>query len=60
MKMQEVTILIIEHRLDIALRYVDYAYAMAGGRIIAEGEPSKVIKAPEVIESYLGEKYRIK
>jgi len=60
MEMQGVTILIIEHRLDIALRYVDYAYAMAGGRIIAEGEPSKVIKAPEVIESYLGEKYRIK
>jgi len=60
MEKQGITILIIEHRLDVALRYMDYAYAMAGGRIIAEGEPDKVIKAPEVVESYLGEKYRIR
>ena len=57
---QGVTVLIIEHRLDIALKYVDYAYAMAGGKIIAEGEPDAVIKAPEVVESYIGEKYQIR
>lgn len=56
---RNLTILIVEHRLDIALKYVDYAYAMANGRIIAEGKPEKVIKTPEVIESYLGEKYRL-
>ena len=49
----------VEHRLDIALKYVDYAYAMAGGRIIAEGDPDRLIRMPEVIESYLGEKYRL-
>jgi len=57
---QGFTILIVEHRLDIALRYVDYAYAMANGRIIAEGKPDDVIKTPEVVESYLGEKYQLR
>lgn len=56
---RRLTILIVEHRLDIALKYVDYAYAMANGKIIAEGDPYEVIKNPEVIESYLGEKYQI-
>lgn len=58
-KARDLTILIVEHRLDIALKYVDYAYAMANGRIIAEGTPEKVIKTQEVVESYLGEKYKL-
>ncbi|RLG44730.1 MAG: hypothetical protein DRN90_08515 [Thermoproteota archaeon] len=54
------TILMVEHRLDIALGYVDYAYAMANGKIIAQGKPYEVIKDPEVVESYLGEKYKLR
>ncbi|MEM1582482.1 MAG: ABC transporter ATP-binding protein [Candidatus Bathyarchaeia archaeon] len=57
---RNLTILMIEHRLDIALKYVDYAYVMANGRIIFEGKPGDVVKAPEVIESYLGEKYYLR
>jgi len=49
-----VTFLIIEHRLDIALKYVDYAYAMARGRVIAEGHPEEVVNNPQVIEAYIG------
>jgi len=49
-----VTFLIIEHRLDIALQYVDCVYAMSGGRIIAEGVPEKVLNDPRVVEIYLG------
>lgn len=49
-----VTILTVEHRLDIALKYVDHVYAMHRGRIIASGSPEEVINSPLVIESYLG------
>jgi len=49
-----ITFFIIEHRLDIAMQYVDYVYAMARGRLIAEGRPEEVVSNPLVIDSYLG------
>lgn len=49
-----VTILAVEHRLDIALRYVDLVYAMSRGRVVAKGPPDEVVRNPAVIESYLG------
>jgi len=51
---QGITFFIIEHRLDIAMQYVDYVYAMARGRVIAEGRPEEVVSNPLVIDSYLG------
>jgi len=53
-KKLEVTFLIVEHRLELILPYVDYVYAMATGKIISEGKPKKVLCDPAVIDSYLG------
>jgi branched-chain amino acid transport system ATP-binding protein len=48
------TFFIVEHRLDVALRYVDEIFAMALGRLIASGPPDVVMNNKEVIEAYLG------
>ncbi|AKG39415.1 MAG: ABC transporter ATP-binding protein [Infirmifilum sp.] len=48
------TFLIIEHRLDIALKYVDHVIAMHQGQVIAEGLPDEIVKHPAVVEAYLG------
>lgn len=54
-KEQKITFLIVEHRLDIALQYADYVFAMNQGKIIAKGSSDEVITHPKVVESYLGD-----
>jgi branched-chain amino acid transport system ATP-binding protein len=49
-----VTFLIVEHRLEIALSYVDSVTAMALGKVVAAGKPELVMADPKVIEAYLG------
>ena len=49
-----ITFLIVEHRLDIALGYVDEAVAMAYGKLVAMGKPDVVMSDPRVVEAYLG------
>jgi branched-chain amino acid transport system ATP-binding protein len=49
-----ITFFIIEHRLDIALKYVDYVNAMASGKLIAAGSPKEIISDRKVIQAYLG------
>ena len=49
-----ITFFIVEHRLDIALGYVNYVNAMAFGKLIASGPPENVLSDQRVIEAYLG------
>jgi branched-chain amino acid transport system ATP-binding protein len=45
---------IIEHRLQVFLRYVDYVYVMHRGKIISEGKPDAIMKDQRVVDAYLG------
>jgi branched-chain amino acid transport system ATP-binding protein len=49
-----ITFFIIEHRLDIALGYVDKVVAMAYGRFLTSGSPQEVTSDKRVIDAYLG------
>jgi branched-chain amino acid transport system ATP-binding protein len=49
-----VAFLIIEHNMDLVARLCRHVFVMAGGRILAEGAPSEVIRDRRVIEAYLG------
>jgi len=51
---QGLTFLVIEHRLDIALKYADYVYVMNQGKLIAQGSVEEVLNDNQVKEVYLG------
>ncbi len=54
LKKKGITFLIVEHRLDIVMGYVDYVYVMANGQVISKGFPEEVLNDPRVVEVYLG------
>jgi branched-chain amino acid transport system ATP-binding protein len=51
------TFFIIEHRLEVAAKYVDHVLAMDRGTLVAEGTAKDVFEHPEVIASYLGDRF---
>ncbi|MEM2341231.1 MAG: ABC transporter ATP-binding protein [Candidatus Bathyarchaeia archaeon] len=53
MKEMKIAFLVVEHRLDVAIKYVDYVYAMAEGKIISHGPPEKVVSDETVTKTYL-------
>ncbi len=48
------TFFIVEHRLEVALGYVDHVIAMAYGQVLASGDANKVLNDSRVVEAYLG------
>jgi branched-chain amino acid transport system ATP-binding protein len=49
------TFLIIEHRLEVLLEYVERVLVMHEGKLMFDGAPSAAVDDPRVIDAYLGE-----
>ena len=54
---QGVTIVMVEHVMEVVLPLVDRAVVLNLGRVLMQGSPAEVVRHPDVIRAYLGDKY---
>jgi neutral amino acid transport system ATP-binding protein len=54
LRAQGMTVLFVEHDMDVVTRISDGVVCMAEGRVIAEGTPGEVVSDTAVVDAYLG------
>jgi branched-chain amino acid transport system ATP-binding protein len=52
-----VTVMLIEHVMELVMKVSDRVIVLDSGRKIAEGNPEEIARDPAVIKAYLGERY---
>ena len=52
---RDVTIVLIEHDMDLVFRFADTISVLVGGALLTQGTPEQIARDPKVQEVYLGE-----
>jgi len=55
----DITVLFIEHDMNIVFRFATRIIVMVGGRVLLEGSPPEIAADPKVREVYLGEEFHL-
>jgi branched-chain amino acid transport system ATP-binding protein len=55
---QGMTLVVVEHVMEAVMEISDRVVVLNSGKKIMEGPPKEVVSSPEVIQAYLGDKYR--
>ena len=54
---QGITVVMVEHVMEVVLPLVDRAVVLNLGRVLMQGSPAEVVRHPDVIRAYLGDRY---
>ena len=52
-----ITVMMVEHVMEVVLPLVSRAVVLNLGRVLTIGAPAEIVRNPEVIRAYLGDRY---